>query len=127
MDVTSEYPLKNEVQTPDICNWDLAAQDVPAPDYGTGPQEMAWIKDTFEHLQPNDINGSACVTGKPLEEGGIDGRQEATGLGVFFCLREFLNDEVILQLICSLFFNYCRTSKILLVSQHRMDWFNNAM
>jgi hypothetical protein len=43
-------------------------QDVPAPDYGTGPQEMAWIKDTFEHLQPNDINGSACVTGKPLEE-----------------------------------------------------------
>ncbi|CAM6047681.1 unnamed protein product [Sphagnum compactum] len=67
--------------------------DVPAPDYGTGPQEMAWIKDTFEHLQPNDINGSACVTGKPLEEGGIMGRQEATGLGVFFCLREFLNDK----------------------------------
>ena len=75
----------------------MPAQDVPAPDYGTGPQEMAWIKDTFEHLQPNDINGSACVTGKPLEEGGIDGRQEATGLGVFFCLREFLNDEVILH------------------------------
>jgi glutamate dehydrogenase (NAD(P)+) len=73
-------------------------QDVPAPDYGTGPQEMAWIKDTFEHLQPNDINGAACVTGKPLEEGGIDGRQEATGLGVFFCLREFLNDEVIILL-----------------------------
>uniref|UniRef100_A0A7I4D9N6 Glutamate dehydrogenase n=1 Tax=Physcomitrium patens TaxID=3218 RepID=A0A7I4D9N6_PHYPA len=69
--------------------------DVPAPDYGTGPQEMAWIKDTFEHLQPNDINGSACVTGKPLEEGGIDGRQEATGLGVYFCLREFLNDEAL--------------------------------
>ncbi|KAG0579860.1 hypothetical protein M758_4G130600 [Ceratodon purpureus] len=69
--------------------------DVPAPDYGTGPQEMAWIKDTYEHLQPNDINGSACVTGKPLEEGGIDGRTEATGLGVFFCLREFLNDEAL--------------------------------
>lgn len=62
---------------------------------------MAWIKDTFEHLQPNDINGSACVTGKPLEEGGIDGRTEATGLGVFFCLREFLSDEVILQLLLS--------------------------
>lgn len=61
--------------------YSLSLQDVPAPDYGTGPQEMAWIKDTFEHLQPNDINGSACVTGKPLEEGGIDGRQEATGLG----------------------------------------------
>ncbi|BBM96727.1 glutamate dehydrogenase (NAD(P)+) [Marchantia polymorpha subsp. ruderalis] len=69
------------------------ALDVPAPDYGTGPQEMAWIKDTFEHLRPTDINGSACVTGKPLEEGGIDGRQEATGLGVFFCVREFLNDK----------------------------------
>jgi glutamate dehydrogenase/leucine dehydrogenase len=51
------------------------------------------FQDTFEHLQPNDINGSACVTGKPLEEGGIMGRQEATGLGVFFCLREFLNDK----------------------------------
>ncbi|KAG0590513.1 hypothetical protein M758_1G111900 [Ceratodon purpureus] len=73
--------------------------DVPAPDYGTGPQEMAWIKDTFEHLQPNDINGAACVTGKPLEEGGIDGRQEATGLGVFFCLREFLNDEALVARI----------------------------
>jgi glutamate dehydrogenase (NAD(P)+) len=74
--------------------YSLSLQDVPAPDYGTGPQEMAWIKDTFEHLQPNDINGSACVTGKPLEEGGVYGRTEATGLGVFFCLREFLNDEV---------------------------------
>lgn len=87
-----------------MCTWALFLQDVPAPDYGTGPQEMAWIKDTFEHLQPNDINGSACVTGKPLEEGGIDGRQEATGLGVFFCLREFLNDEVIRQLSYSLYF-----------------------
>ena len=46
----------------------FSVQDVPAPDYGTGPQEMAWIKDTFEHLQPTDINSSACVTGKPLEE-----------------------------------------------------------
>ncbi|KAH7292840.1 hypothetical protein KP509_28G001200 [Ceratopteris richardii] len=68
------------------------ALDVPAPDYGTGPQEMAWIKDTYEQLR-SDINGSACVTGKPLEEGGIHGRQEATGLGVFYCLREFFNSE----------------------------------
>jgi glutamate dehydrogenase (NAD(P)+) len=43
-------------------------QDVPAPDYGTGPQEMAWIKDTYESLRPDDINSSACVTGKPMEE-----------------------------------------------------------
>ncbi|KAL3701431.1 hypothetical protein R1sor_019453 [Riccia sorocarpa] len=69
------------------------ALDVPAPDYGTGPQEMAWIKDTYEHLRPEDINSTACVTGKPLEEGGIAGRQEATGLGVYFCIREFLNDK----------------------------------
>ncbi|KAI5058946.1 hypothetical protein GOP47_0025265 [Adiantum capillus-veneris] len=68
------------------------ALDVPAPDYGTGPQEMAWIKDTYEQLR-SDINGSACVTGKPLEEGGIHGRQESTGLGVFFCLREFFTNQ----------------------------------
>eukprot|EP00243_Klebsormidium_subtile_P008114 TRINITY_DN3753_c0_g1_i2.p1 TRINITY_DN3753_c0_g1~~TRINITY_DN3753_c0_g1_i2.p1 ORF type:complete len:405 (-),score=143.36 TRINITY_DN3753_c0_g1_i2:820-1983(-) len=67
------------------------ALDVPAPDYGTGPQEMAWIKDTYQGLRPNDINGHACVTGKPLEEGGIRGRPQATGLGVFYALREFLN------------------------------------
>ncbi|CAI5470918.1 unnamed protein product [Closterium sp. Yama58-4] len=63
--------------------------DVPAPDYGTGPQEMAWIKDTYQMLRPNDLNSFACVTGKPLEEGGIRGRTAATGQGVFVCLREF--------------------------------------
>lgn len=114
-------------QTADICCGDFVAQDVPAPDYGTGPQEMAWIKDTFEHLQPNDINGSACVTGKPLEEGGIDGRQEATGLGVFFCLREFLNDEVIHQKTCSFSLIYCSASEILLVTKQRLDWFCHIM
>lgn len=69
------------------------AIDVPAPDYGTGPQEMAWIKDTYESLRPTELNSYACVTGKPLEEGGVRGRTEATGMGVFFCLREFLNDK----------------------------------
>lgn len=69
------------------------AIDVPAPDYGTGPQEMAWIKDTYVGYRPDDISGLACVTGKPLEEGGIRGRTQATGLGVFYCVREFLNDE----------------------------------
>eukprot|EP00249_Psilotum_nudum_P033436 c50504_g1_i1 orf=1-459(-) len=54
---------------------------------------MAWIKDTYEHLRSTDINSTACVTGKPLEVGGIDGRQEATGLGVFFCLREFFDNK----------------------------------
>lgn len=62
---------------------------VPAPDMGTGPQEMAWIADAYRGLFPNDINAIACVTGKPVSQGGINGRAEATGRGVQFALREF--------------------------------------
>ena len=62
--------------------------DVPAPDYGTGPREMAWIADTYLALQPNAIDGLGCVTGKPLAQGGIRGRLEATGRGVYFGVRE---------------------------------------
>jgi glutamate dehydrogenase (NAD(P)+) len=64
------------------------ALDVPAPDYGTGPREMAWIYSTYREFYPEAINAAGCVTGKPLTQSGIDGRTEATGLGVTFGLRE---------------------------------------
>lgn len=69
------------------------AIDVPAPDYGTGEREMAWIVDTFEAFNPELINANGCVTGKPLSQHGIDGRKEATGLGVFFGIREAVSVE----------------------------------
>jgi glutamate dehydrogenase (NAD(P)+) len=63
--------------------------NVPAPDVGTGQREMAWIADTYKHLFPEDINYQACVTGKPIQHGGIRGRTEATGRGVQYAIQEF--------------------------------------
>ncbi|MEM8527750.1 MAG: Glu/Leu/Phe/Val dehydrogenase [Bacteroidota bacterium] len=67
------------------------AVDVPAPDYGTGPKEMTWIYDTYRTFRGDDIDAAGCVTGKPVNQNGVRGRNEATGRGVFYGVREACN------------------------------------
>ena len=73
--------------------------DVPAPDYGTGSREMAWILDTYTTFKGSEIDAVGCVTGKPVNQNGIQGRTEATGRGVFYGLREMLNTKTAMDRI----------------------------
>ena len=75
------------------------SQNVPAPDIGTSSTEMAWIADEYRKIKPTDINSSACVTGKPANKNGLEGREEATGRGVQYIVREFFRNEELLKLI----------------------------
>lgn len=81
--------------THELCKKNLIGPgiDVPAPDYGTGAREMAWILDTYSSMMSNELNAAGCVTGKPIAEGGVQGRLEATGRGVFYGIREACNSE----------------------------------
>ncbi len=67
--------------------------NVPAPDYGSGETEMAWIADTYAAFNPGQIDAIACVTGKPLSLHGIRGRKEATGRGIFYGIKEAVSIE----------------------------------
>jgi len=71
-----------------------ASIDVPGPDMGTNQQTMTWMKDTYYSIYGDkDINADAVTTGKYLNQGGIDGRVESTGLGVYYGTREILSQK----------------------------------
>lgn len=68
--------------------------DCLGPDMGTNEQTMTWIKDTYAYLYgEKEINAAGCCTGKYISQGGISGRTESTGLGVFHVLKTLCNDD----------------------------------
>ena len=74
--------------------------DVPGPDVGTGEREMSWMKSTYQaYYGFKDINADAVTTGKSLNLFGISGRTESTGLGVFTCTKQILNDPLVAKLL----------------------------
>lgn len=66
---------------------------VPSTDYGTTSREMSWIFDTYKTLSNSNVDSAGSVTSKNISQGGIRGRTEATGRGVYIGIRELLNDK----------------------------------
>lgn len=92
----SEGELERIVRayTVELCGFNVIGPgtDVPAPDVGSGPREMGWIRDTYQLLNRKEVDAPAAITGKPVEVGGIAGRVEATGLGVYYGIKHLLDD-----------------------------------
>jgi glutamate dehydrogenase (NAD(P)+) len=87
----SELERMTRRYTTEIINFIGPEADIPAPDVGTSPREMAWIFDTYSMNKGYSVLG--VVTGKPLEVGGSVGRVEATARGAAFCVREALRKQ----------------------------------
>lgn len=74
--------------------------DVPAPDMATGEREMSWMADTYNKtFGYRDLNAQGCVTGKPINQGGIHGRTAATGRGIFNCIDQIVTSEDFMKLV----------------------------
>lgn len=71
--------------------------DVPGPDMGVGARELSWMADTYFAMSRGELGAAGCVTGKPVSQGGVRGRVEATGLGVYFGIRETVAEAESMQ------------------------------